>query len=508
MSGKPLRKPRERVVPVLHHKEDLMSSQISKLACHLMGVGLICGMAASARAAGPESVVLQWNDTALQAIRDTHPGPPMCARDLAIVATCMYDAWAAYDPTAVGTRLGGTLRRPAAERTLANKNQAISFAAYRALADLFPQTAEVSMFTAEMHSLGYNPADPSTDPSTPSRVGNMAAQAVIEFRHHDGANQLGDLSASHVPYSDYTGYTPVNPPDQILDPNHWQPLRVSDGHGGFVIQNYIAPQWGQVIPFSLTSPSQFLPLDLPALSGSDEYVRQAQQLLEYSANLTDKQKVIAEYWADGPSSELPPGHWCLFAHFVSQRDHYSLDQDAKLFFALSNAVFDASIVAWDAKRVFDSVRPITAIQYLFKGQKVQAWAGPYKGTQAIDGGNWQPYQAATVVTPPFPEYISGHSTFSAAAAEILKRFTGSDAFGASYTQRAGSSRVEPGTTPATDITLSWATFTEAADEAGISRRYGGIHFEAGDQVGRLLGRQVGAQAWEKAQSYWNGTAGP
>jgi uncharacterized protein DUF6851 len=186
----------------------------------------------------------------------------------------------------VGTRLGGTLRRSAAERTEANKNEAISFAACRALEDLFPQTVEVAKITAQMQSFGYNPENSSTDPSTASGVGNRAAQAVLDFRHHDGANQLGDLHPGA--YSDYTGYAPVNPPDQILDPNHWQPLRVSDGKGGFVTQNYIGPQWGQVIPFSLTSPSQFRPLDPPALYGSDEYVRQAQQLLECSASLTDK----------------------------------------------------------------------------------------------------------------------------------------------------------------------------------------------------------------------------
>jgi hypothetical protein len=139
---------------------------------------------------------------------------------------------------------------------------------------------------------------------------------------------------------------------------------------------------------------------------------------------------------------------------------------------------------------------------------VLAWTGPGRGTQFIDGQDWQPYQADTVVTPPFPEYISGHSTFSAAGAEILKRFTGSDTFGASYTALAGSSKFEPGITPAQDVTLSWATFSEAADEAGLSRRYGGIHFQDGDLVGRSLGRLVGAQAWEKALSYFNGSAQP
>jgi hypothetical protein len=174
---------------------------------------------------------------------------------------------------------------------------------------------------------------------------------------------------------------------------------------------------------------------------------------------------------------------------------------------MGNAIFDASIAAWDVKRVFDSTRPVTAIHYLHKGEKVRAWGGPYQGTRLIDGQNWQPYQAINVVsTPPFPEYVSGHSTFSAAGAEILKRFTGSDTFGASHTQPAGTSHIEPGAVPATDVTLSWSTFSKAADQAGLSRRYYGIHFEQGDLVGRMLGRLVGAQAWNKAQTYISGTA--
>src|SRR6185312_581960 len=101
-------------------------------------------------------------------------------------------------------------------------------------------------------------------------------------------------------------------------------------------------------------------------------------------------------------------------------------------------------------------------------------------------------------------YVSGHSIFSAAGAEILARWTGSDRFGASFTQRARTSRVETGATPATDVTLSWATFSEAADQAGLSRRYGGIHFEDGDLTGRALGRLVGSRVWDKAQAYITG----
>jgi hypothetical protein len=299
---------------------------------------------------------------------------------------------------------------------------------------------------------------------------------------------------------------PVNSPDAINDPNRWQPLRVANGQGGFVVQSYLGPHWGLVTPFALTSGSQFRPTTGPATIADPLYWAQTQQVLGYSAGLTDTQKVIAEYWKDGPRSETPPGHWCLFAQFVSARDQHELDDDVFLFFAQANAVFDAGIAAWDAKRFYISVRPITAVHYLYTGQMVTAWAGPCLGTQPIPGQTWVPYQPTTIVTPPFPEYLSGHSTFSAASAEILARFTGSDTFGSSTTIPALSSVVEPGCTPSSDITLSWPTFSAAADQAGLSRRYGGIHFEQGDLDGRHLGRQVGALVWARAQAYLNGTA--
>lgn len=211
----------------------------------------------------------------------------------------------------------------------------------------------------------------------------------------------------------------------------------------------------------------------------------------------------------GRTPRCPPGHWDLFGQFVSRRDHHGahkhgVDADVLLFFALTNAIFDASLCCWDNKCFFDSVRPITAIRYLFRGQQVRAWGGPYQGTQLIDGADWFPYQASTFPTPPFPEYSSGHSTFSAAGAEILKLFTGSDDFGASVTFAAGSSKFESGAVPANDVTLQWATFSEAANQAGLSRRYGGIHFEQGDLDARSAGRRAARQAWAKAQSYISG----
>jgi hypothetical protein len=458
----------------------------------------------TASASAPENVVIQWDNATLQTIRFLHPGPTIHARALAVAHTCIYNAWAAYDGKAVATVLGNQLRRPSSERTEENKKKAISFAAYRCLSDLFP--SEVMSYRVLMSDLGYDPNDNSSDPKTPSGIGNLAAASVLRLRHHDGSNQLGDLHNGS--YSDYTGYRPANDPDHVNNVDHWQPLRTMDGkYGRYIVQVYLTPHWGLVAPFALKSGSQFRPAPPESFAGrQNEYRLQAQELLELSAALTDEQKMIAEYWADGPSSETPPGHWCLFGQFISMRDHHSLDDDAKMFFVLSNAMLDASIAAWDAKRAYDSVRPVTAIHFLFDGQPIKAW-GRFKGTQTIDGKDWQPYQPAVMgSTPNFPEFISGHSTFSAAGAEVLKDFTGSDSFGASVTFLRGRSKVEPGMTPQSTLTLSWPTFSDAADQAGMSRRFCGIHFLEGDLEGRRTGRLVGQAVWSKATTFFDGTA--
>lgn len=470
-----------------------------------------------------DSVTLRWNMAALSAVRSSTLGPPMVARALAVVHTCIYDAWAAYDATAVGTRLGGSLRRPVGERTLENWNKAVSYAAYKAAVDLFP-ASKTSIFDPLMAELGYSVNDKSTNTSTPSGIGNVACQAVLDYRHDDGSNQLGDEvgGTPGVPYSDYTGYQPANAPmdltrefdpTTVRDPNRWQPLTYRNAAGVLVTPKFVAPHWYRVAPFALTSGSQLRSSTGPAKADSPQTIKEMTDLLAISASLNDQQKMIAEYWADGPGSELPPGHWNLFAQWVARRDRHGsgtagLAKDTKLFFALTNAIFDSGIVAWDAKVAFDSVRPITAIRNRFRGTKVLAWGGPYQGAQLIDGEDWLPYQRSTFPTPPFAEYASGHSNFSAAGATVLRLFTGSDNFGFSVFLPADSSNVEPGAVPAQPVTLTFATFSEAADQAGLSRRYGGIHFEQGDLDARATGKLCGEDAFAKAQSLWGAPAPP
>jgi PAP2 superfamily len=444
-----------------------------------------------------DNVVLRWDEELLQAVRanPAGTGPTVTARAIGVAHTSMFDAWACYDTRALGTRYGNKLRRPVQEHTPENKNKAVSFAAYTTLVDLFP--ARANDFALQMKELGY--AVDGSDVSTPAKLGIMVAQAVIAFRHKDGSNQLGG-------YADTTGYQPVNTPDEVRDRWRWQPLRVPLGDPSGAAQKALTPQWAEVVPFGLRSPYDHEVPGPPQLPGGGWSAEEIVTALEDTEKLDDPSKIKAEYWADGPRSEFPPGHWAVFAQATSRKRGHSLDDDVKLFFALGNALLDASIAAWAWKYKYDYVRPITGIREEYRGRLITSWLGPYKGYGLVKGETWIPYQELHVVTPPFPEYVSGHSTFSAAGARVLSMFTGSDAFGASVTVRAGASRFEPRTpthpgTPANDVTLSWPTFSAAADEAGWSRRYGGIHFQSGDLHGRALGRAVGWDAWFKAQSY-------
>lgn len=453
-----------------------------------------------------------WNQVALDAVRATRAAPPMAARSLAIAHTAMYDAWAAYDSIALSTRHHGRLRRPPGEHTLANQVKAASFAAYAALVDQFP--SQQAAFDAHMAALGYNPAHASLDFATPQGIGTIAAQILLVDAHQDGANQLGQLTPSGLAYADYTGYVPKNNPmlvnqptprAAIAAPGNWQPLTYTDASGAQRTPAFLAPHWGQVKPFALSSGAQFRPA-APAAFGSAAFSEQALRMIEIQCQLTEVQKAQVDYWAGGQAGELPVSLWSGFARFVSERDKLSEWQDIKLLFALANAMFDAGIAAWDAKRAYDSARPITAIRYLLCDQMIRGYGleGVAGGLKQIRGDTWVPFQAPGFMGPPFADHVSGHSTYSAASAEILRRFSGSDNFNHSVTLAATSLLIEPAL-PAAALTLRWDTFTYAACEAGLSRVYGGIHFDNADKAGRELGALVGNAAYEKAYCYWSGT---
>ncbi len=274
-----------------------------------------------------------WQHVAVRSARHSNLAPPMVSRALAVLHTCTYGAWAAYDDKAVGTQLGGALRRPPDERTEANKERAISYAAYRALTDLFPRDTE-SVYKPLMRKFGYDPDNNSMDIETPEGIGNVACAAVLEFRHHDKSNQLGDLAPNenrdfaHGPYSDWTNFHPSNrplpipvegpipAPGSVLDPSHWQPLSYVDSRGNFVSQMFTTAHWCFVTPFALNpSSSSQSPTECPytehfrsllapgpAKFGDPEYEAQAKDLVDLAAHLTDRQKILAEYWTVAPEA--------------------------------------------------------------------------------------------------------------------------------------------------------------------------------------------------------------
>jgi hypothetical protein len=435
------------------------------------------------------TVVVQWNNATLNAIVATSAPPTVAARALAIVHTAMYDAWAVYDPVAIGTQPTSPRQAGGSDD---DKTQAVSYAAYETLLDLFP--AQKPALDAVMKTLGYDPALRSGNPMTPEGVGTFAATAVVTSRHEDGSNQLGDLGST-VPYSDYTGYTSVNFPESLVDVNHWQPLRAANG----TVQKFLSPQWGRVVPFALKSGDQFRP-GPPPQAGSWLYDQRMRDVVRLNTELDDRSKVSAEFWNDPPGSVTPPGHWNEFAQDVSARDSHTLDDDVKMFFALNNAEMDASIAIWEAKRYYDAIRPVSAVRYWYAGTTLQGWAGAGKGITSIDGANWTSW----IPTPAHPEYPSGHSGFSSAAAQILRAFTGSDTYNKTLTFKAGSSAIDPGASPKAETALTWATFSEVGDDAGFSRRAGGIHYDEADYRSRTIGRQVANVVWEKYQKLLNG----
>jgi hypothetical protein len=429
--------------------------------------------------------------------------PTIIARTLAVWATAMFDAWSAYDERAVGSRLGGKLRRPAAERTLDNKKKAISYASYRSLVFVYPESKD--WLAGEMRKLGFDPGNESMDPATPEGIGNLAAQAVIDYRKHDGANQLGDEAGGDgKPYSDYTFYRPVNPPDKIIDPDRWQPIAFMRPDGTKIVPGFLTPHWYRVKPFALESASQFRPGPPPKVASEPEKVRaEADQVLAYNQKLTNEQKAVVEFMRDGPRSTGQSGHWLRFAQDVSRRDKHDLDQDVKLYFAIANVAFDAFIACWDTKRVYDSSRPWTLIHHFYKGQKIIGWAGPEGGTKEMRGEEWHPYSPASFVTPPFPGYTSGHASVSGACAKILELFTGTDQYGF-IERRAHCELTEK--SAGVMITLDLPTWSATAEMAALSRAMGGYHIPLDNDVGLQMGRKIATWSWPKYQAYFDGTA--
>jgi hypothetical protein len=385
-------------------------------------------------AATADDLVGQWNVLALEAIRFANTPPPAASRQLAMLHVAMFDA--------VNGLGGGFLsfRVHTNPPPVAAAEAALAAAANHVLRYGFPQfTARFDeALQAQLRVILDGPAEQAG-----VAWGRQVAQEILRERDFDGAN-VG------VDYRPSSG------------PGRWQPTPP-------LFASALLPQWPGVTPFTLARADQFRPAPPPALS-SGKWAEQCNEVKALGAKnsplRTDEQTEIAWFWADGAGTETPPGHWNEVARQSAQAKHLALLESARLFALLNLAMADAAIVAWDAKYAYDWWRPITAIR-----------AADSDGNPLTDpDATWTPL----IATPPFPEHISGHSTFSAAAAAVLAAINGSDRF--TFTLR---------TDGLFGVTRSFNRFSEAAEEAGWSRIYGGIHFQAADVAGQEAGRSVG-----------------
>ncbi|WP_413925129.1 Ig-like domain-containing protein [Candidatus Accumulibacter phosphatis] len=375
--------------------------------------------------------VLEWNDLALRAVQLDVTDPPVATRTLAMVSLAQYDALAATEGTPaylVGRSVSGPVSAPAA----------VAVAAHRVLSQTYPAQQAVfdSALAADLAAIADGEAK-----DRGIALGLAIADAVLALRTHDGSQ---DFAA-------YDGSTALG---------QWRPT-------GPMFDVADDPQWGTVQPFALRSPDQFRPaappaLDTAAYAASVEEVKRLGSAT--SSERTADQTVQALFWADGKGSYTPPGHWNQIAEEVARAKGNSLAANARLFAQLNVALADAAIACWDAKYAYGLWRPETAIQNADLDDNAAT---------TVDSA-WRPL----LLTPPHPEYVSGHSTFSTAAAGILAATFG-DATAFSTT-----SATLPG------VTRSFTSFTQAAQEAGRSRIYGGIHYEFTNQAGQQLGTQV------------------
>jgi hypothetical protein len=419
-------------------------------------------------------------------------------RVTSMITNGWFDAIAPYHATAKGvySNLG---RRPPVERTTYNKNIAMFYASYRILTSLFPHRHQLWRDLLSSH--GLDPDDARTSKTSPIGIGNAAGFAVAAAREQDGMNQLGNEGGCEYncqPYADYLGYEPVNTAYELEDASRWQPAITTTGAGLFRVQQFVTPQLRVTLPYSYDDPDQFEspePVNSNPYFNPSGYAAQADEVLSVSANLTDAQKMLAERF-DNKLESLG-----FSALFILLSREQTIDEFVQYDFLTNMAAFDTAIAIWNQKHRWDAVRPFSAIEYIYGDQHVTAWGGPGKGTVSnLPAGQWTSYLAVA----DHPEYPSGSASFCAAHAEASRLYLGSDALGWSITFPKGSSRIEPGVTPASDLTVTWNTWTEFAEDCGMSRLWGGVHFFDSIPAGHAIGHEIGGLAYEFLQKHVSG----
>lgn len=382
-------------------------------------------------------LVTAWNDVALGAIRLGKTPPPVASKNLAMVHTAIYDAvngiTQTHEAYLVKNKAPG----------VASTEAAISAAAHNVLLRLWPaqQPTFDAMYATSIDTIADGPGK-----EFGIAWGERVAMEIVQARSNDGANS----PVTYIPGS---------------APGEWRP---HPSFGGALLPAAL-PHWGYVSCFGIPLGSQFRPPAPPALTSSQytaEFIEVRGVGALNSSTRNADQTQIALFWANGAGTSTPPGHWNQIAQTLSAMQGNSLQENARLFALLNIAMADAAIVSWDCKYAYNLWRPITAIR------EADTDGNPDTEKEA----DWTPF----LETPPFPEYISGHSTFSGAAATVLALFYGAD----DIPFNATSDDV-PG------VVRSFGSLSAAAEESGRSRIYGGIHFASGNVYGLAAGAGIG-----------------
>ncbi len=384
-------------------------------------------------------LVLDWNNAALEAIRATKDNPPKATRAMAIEHIAIYDAAngivRSYRPYFI------TEMAPSG----ASLEAAIASAGYHTLTALYSDSeVQENIFLALYNEhLGAIPEGQSK--SDGIAWGEMVANSVLDLRADDGWD-------AEVPHQ------------QIDEIGHWKPTPA-------MFTPALLPGWGSVTPFTMISGNQFRPQPPPPVNSStyafEVNVVKAYGSIDSEVRNAD-QTEIALFWNDNPGTETPPGHWNAIAGEISATRELSLMENVRLFALLNLTLADAAISCWEAKFHYYYWRPIDAIR------EADADGNP----ETIADPDW----TALIFMPPFPDYTSGHSTFSRSAATILAGFFGTDEI-----EFTTTSRGVPG------AERNYSSFSEAADEAGISRIYGGIHYPSANLHAQACGYRIANQ---------------
>lgn len=434
-------------------------------------------------------VVIPFAIPAIFEVSPTASDATLVLRATTLITNSWFDAVAPYHPTAVGvySNLG---RRPANEsEDNTNLNIALLHASYHALNSLFPHRN--SDWRAMLESVGLDPENTSTDLTEPAGIGNSAGMALVSARENDGMNQLGnegDRTYHREPYADYTDYAPVNTAYELSDPSRWQPA-MTGSNGLFKIQQFVTPQMRLTEPYSYHNPKRFRarPPVKSNVRNYGAYRQQADEVLQASASMTDEQKAKAELF-DNKINSL--GFSAVFAAFSQQ---LSLAEFIQYDFLTNMAAFDTAIAIWQEKERFDAVRPFSAIAYIYGDELVTAWGGPGQGTvYDLKGSEWTSY----LPVADHPEYPSASASFCAAHAEASRLYLGSDQLGYVVPVPQGSSRIEPGFTPAEDLELVFPTWSDFEQNCSMSRFWSGVHFLSSLPAGERIGNRVAGYAYK------------